>query len=127
MDDLIAFLNERLAEDERIATAARDEPESDWWWSEDAESAPERHIARHDPARVLADVAAKRAIVEMHAREGEDCAICCGEEYIEEHWDGEEETVEHVREPAPYPCRTLLLVASIYAEHPDFKADWRPA
>ena len=34
--------------------------------SEGADRKALAHIARHDPARVLADVAAKRAVVELH-------------------------------------------------------------
>lgn len=103
MDELIAFLNERLAEDERLAIAARDEPETGWWWSEDAESAPERHIARHDPARVLADVAAKRAIV----------AACAYNLEYEEYGHTLAE-------------RVLRALALPYADHEDYKPHWRP-
>jgi hypothetical protein len=52
------------------------------------------HIARHDPARVLADVEAKRRIVE---------------------WDVEQ----------PVDRGVLNILASVYADHPDFREEWR--
>ena len=70
-----------------------------------------RHIARWDPARVLADVAAKRVIVEMHRPWGGslpdgtiDCQIC--------GW-------------RRFGCLTLLALAQPYADHPDFDPAWR--
>lgn len=112
MDELIAFLNERLAEDERLAIAARDEPETGWWWSEDAESAPERHIARHDPARVLADVAAKRAIVEAY----EGAELERGDDPNDETRIADATTLRWV----------VCVLASAYAQHPDYREEWRP-
>jgi hypothetical protein len=52
------------------------------------------HIARHDPARVLADVEAKRRIVE---------------------WDAEQ----------PVDRGVLNILASVYADHPDYREEWR--
>jgi hypothetical protein len=60
------------------------------------------HALRHDPARVLADVKAKRAIVDFAAglmANGEDS----------EPWAGEE---------------VLVRLASVYADHPDYDATW---
>lgn len=85
MDDLIAFLNTRLDEDERLAKAI---PVMDWNqqdWAE-LDGAIDQHVQNHDPARVLADVAAKRQIIEEH------------EPIHEVDWHGE---------PALNPCGTL--------------------
>lgn len=86
MDALITFLRARLDEDERWARAAAADVGATWNPSGGyPETGPllvtsakdhERvivdetadvvmHIARHDPARVLADVAAKRQIIEL--------------------------------------------------------------
>lgn len=72
-----------------------------------------RHIARHDPARVLAEVTAKRAIVELHepyASESHGGAACwvCGPGGF------------------PWPCTTLRLLAMPYADHADYREDWKP-
>jgi len=73
-------------------------------------------IARHNPARVLAEVDAKRRIVELHEPanvEDSEEAVCM--------------TCDDLRgiEPA-YPCRTLRLLALPYANHPDYQDSWRP-
>jgi hypothetical protein len=67
------------------------------------------HIARHDPARVLAEVEAKRQVIELHGEPDENycCPIC---------------------QPEPgfyFPCRTLCLLALPYADHPDYDEAWR--
>lgn len=73
------------------------------------------HIARHDPARVLRDCEAKRRIVDAHSFERlptdddepeafSDCADC---------W----QTV---------PCLTLRHLATVYADHPDYRDEWKP-
>ena len=70
------------------------------------------HIARHDPARVLADVDAKRRIIRLHFGtdlEDPQVAHACGEDL------------------EPYPCDTLLFLALPYADHPDYNETWRPA
>lgn len=86
------------------------------------------HIARHDPARVLADVAAKRAILDLHRprvpygyghsldemlADGSAACSVCGDQGVDIT------TVYH-------PCDTLLVLARVWAEHPDFAPAWRP-
>jgi hypothetical protein len=69
------------------------------------------HIARHDPARVLAEVEAKRRIVAEHpdyGGYGESCATCA----------------ESDVDLAPYPCPTLRALASVYRDHPGFREEW---
>lgn len=69
------------------------------------------HIARHDPARVLREVEAKRLIIDEHPSRGRinvECKTCSGD-----HW-GED-----------YPCPTLRLLALPYADHPDFRDAWK--
>ena len=73
-----------------------------------------RHIARHDPARVLADVAAHRAVLDMyHAMSvGADAAkgtILAG--------------AAKVRLGA-YGNVLRALASCIYAGHPDFQPGW---
>jgi hypothetical protein len=67
------------------------------------------HIARHDPARVLRDVAAKRAILAKHGPDLplEGACLTC---YRGEGW----------------PCDTLRLLAAIWDDHPDYRAGWAP-
>jgi hypothetical protein len=61
------------------------------------------HIARHDPAQVLAEVAAKREIMEL--------GICCAC------------AVE--KQPCDHRDATLRLLTLPYAWHPDYREEWR--
>lgn len=92
-----------------------------------------QHIALHDPAAVLADIAAKRAILALHRRLGEvedegdmtyplaanSCA-CCGSG---DHWSYREgERADN--DPTWAPCSTLRLLASAYAHRDGFDPSW---
>jgi hypothetical protein len=104
------FLLARIAEDEEVARALL-EPYA-WGYSTfwEASSTELDHIARHDPARVLADCAAKRAIVELHTG-GHECSI----------------TGDHCRYIHEFEtCDTLRLLAAPFAPHPDFRDEWTP-
>nr|MDT0658045.1 DUF6221 family protein [Micromonospora sp. DSM 115978] len=122
-DDLTAWLREQLDEDERVARAAGAKwyTDSDGNIREDApdgtspyvacgsyggglEDAYQAHIARHDPARVLAEVAAKRAILD-------DCA-----EYVN---DGTVAATDGLA------GRTLIALAQPYADRPGWREEWR--
>lgn len=129
--DLITFLRARFEEDEdaaRTASIVRETATGDTWHVERGRMGvdqitrdtrqPEvgtalvecaRHVARHDPARVLGEVAAKRAIVDEHQSEAPEhvyCRIC--------------DTLN------PWPCWTLRHLAAVYAEHPAYDEAWRP-
>jgi len=73
------------------------------------------HIARYDPTRVQAECEAKRRIVQIHTSTSEevDHGLRSGEKY----WTTNSE-------PA-VPCSTLMALALPYAEHPDFRDEWR--
>jgi len=88
---------------------------------EDYEGEPPRdsaHIAYHDPTHVLADIAAKRRIVEAHPEyiagwphEGTGtCATCRTQDELA----GD-----------PWPCATLRALLSVYADRDDFPEEWR--
>jgi hypothetical protein len=132
MDDLIAFLRARLDEDADLALAASPGP-----WHPDEEHdevhavddivvaegfalsgrqlrATVDHIARHDPARVLAEVEAKRHIIDWHRQPTQD-----------EFEDGTYRTMG-CRCYGGWPCPTLRALAAPYADHPDYRDTWRP-
>ncbi|MFI1524950.1 DUF6221 family protein [Streptomyces griseus] len=113
MDDLVQFLRDRLAEDEQTARAA-----GDGWYGYDPEQQiafvpPEdsRHIARHDPARVLREVEAKRRILDEVVPEVEKA-----EEMIEDEWHTSTDAADDL----------IRLLALPYADHPDYQDTWRP-
>ncbi|MGA4726281.1 DUF6221 family protein [Micromonospora taraxaci] len=74
-----------------------------------------QHIARHDPARVLAEVDAKRRILDAHpieyskVSEYTDCAACVDVDSYD-----------------AYPCLTVRLLALPYADRPGYRDEWRP-
>ena len=70
------------------------------------------HIAFHDPAYVLADVLAKRAIVGMYEREREDGHAVS--------YSTEQAARIYVLE------RAVELLAAAYADHPEYREEWRP-
>ena len=154
VDELVAWLRAQFDEDERVAKAAEDGP---WHvdhehyaeaiysaggvsvvaggrWGDEAsvfnDTADAIHIALHDPARVLREVEAKRAILAGHPFEqgtvGGCCGTCHGAGRIEVYWDGEEETVEHVDTEMVWPCPTVRNLTAAYIDREGFREEWRP-
>lgn len=75
------------------------------------------HIARHDPTRVLREVAAKRRILERHHPHGSDhCWNCV--------LDVSVEYGSPVVTYAPYPCPDLRDAIASYADRPGYKETW---
>lgn len=136
---LVAFLNARLDDDERIARAAGDQRRwpvmvtSQRIVHGDIENHV-THIVRWDPARVLAEVAAKRQVIARHTEvlerdrwdddcneidplrlcstcaRGESCTCCFDADFTE----------------AEMPCVELRLLATVYAGHADYLDEWKP-
>ena len=74
-------------------------------------------------ARVLAECAAKRAIIEEHSpvdysgigMKSPNACNLCGVEKTMSDWEWDENS---------YPCNTLRALAAIYAGHPDYQEAW---
>ena len=113
--DLVTFLRARLDEDEAIARAAIFEGCVDWaaTYCEHCESHEGTgiHIARHDPARVLADVAAKRARLDKYVE-----ASVARQEYS----SGVRDTLWMAHD------WNVRIDAAVYSSHPDYDETWRP-
>lgn len=124
-DDLAAFFAARLDEDEMAAKHA-----TEGVWRDvvsDVRSTPEpyhggnvatadtmstaAHVARHDPARVLREVAAKRAILGF---------------YVEAS-----QPTRELRRSIFRPALTEVLSAAVrvhvavYSDHPDYRQEWQ--
>jgi len=115
--DLVAFLKARLDEDEAAANAAWG---VEWDWRYIARPFGERpsiahtvHIARHDPARVLREVEARRGIIREHEIRDGRCRVC---------------TAIHDGRATRFraPCPTLLFLAAVFSDHPDYRQEWKP-
>jgi hypothetical protein len=143
-DDLTAFITARLDEDEAAARESHHEgqrwlteEEDVYRWPDDElvhsadRKADARHIARHDPARALREVAAKRAILGMHhptepySESGftyPAAARFCG-------WCGPGDSWQAEQEPdsfpfALWPCTHARILAAIWSDHADFRPEW---
>lgn len=123
-DSLVAFLNARLAEDEAAAKAASEEfgVSGRWYRLEDAgkadlgiHGAQWAHIARHDPARVLREVTAKRDILKRYWR-------------FSEGRNGHGGLVDRLTAPpiAAAMRPAMLDLAAVYSDHPDYRQEWAP-
>ena len=124
--DLIAFLNARLDEDEAAAKGAAGdvwEYRDTWVWCGPFEVADifgcadmeeiGGHIARHDPARVLREVTAKRAIVTRYAA-------------VRRAFGDREGGLwpDVTRREKSHAYATLCDLAGIWSDHPDYRDEW---
>lgn len=100
---LVAFLLERLAEDEAVAEAASRRRAAA---QQAAADGADLHLVQQSPARALRDVAAKRAIVQM--------------------WlDGLRARLsEHRSDGLELVDAAIVELAAVYADHPDFHPGW---
>lgn len=134
--NITEFLAARLAEDEQIArTATRggwgmavDEPSERTWliisYDEELEEAAlicegdregggvyhtedAAHIVSHDPARVLREIEAKRAILAEYT------------DYVA-MWEEEREAPDGVGALQA----VIAHMSAVYSDHPDFKEEW---
>jgi hypothetical protein len=128
---LTEWLLTQIAEDEAVASAVAIAPwhsngghfvENHTWIAEVDCPEDAVHIARHDPARVLAECEAKRAIVEAHP-------IRAGWEDADMNDRGAGcETCGHSEEYSDTggACETLRILATVYSDHPDYREEWKP-
>jgi hypothetical protein len=138
VSDIVAFVMARMEERE---AAIRDNVA--WWWddfdrievhtSTGVVGGGEQYVAPFlDPAHVLAEVAAKRAIVAEHAityrhigwleegeEEGTELPVCGRCVSKHSHYASRAVVPEG-------PCRTVKFLALPYADHPDYDVSWRP-
>jgi hypothetical protein len=105
---LIEFLTARLDEDEAVAERLRSSSAGDpWGWQPNRLETCEKRRVDYPPARVLADVKAKRAIVALSQ------TIIDSDPY-------------EIDSDAPTAAGMILRnLASVYADHADFREEWR--
>ena len=85
-----------------------------------------RHIAVHDPARVLHQVAAMRKIVDLHRSWADEpyrhphaeryCQTCSDDDIS---WWTDSGSPE-------WPCPTLRLLTTVYADRDGYRPEWAP-
>lgn len=156
MSDLVEWLTTILDEDERAARAVKplgsvglmdgkSYPDTfghsrDSRASEDgypktlSDAGAQAHFERHEPSAVLADVAAKRAIIALHDGSHSCTELITGtysDDWPEfmpwgkpgDHW--QHPSNEHMPD-SDSPCPTLCALASAYADRDGYRKDWRP-
>lgn len=152
MDDLIAFFQARLDEDEALALQAAQVAGPDWTWKTEVPEghgeptdyiisldgallldtmggiegeAP--HVARHDPARVLRDVEADRKLLAMLERARAFNDHMFASTHPEGIASGE---ILSERMRAATQVLTMEEVARIraarFSGHPDYRPQWAP-
>jgi len=129
-EDLAAWLTRIWDEEERLAREVADRYPAPWVGAfkqvtseggsiEEVASTEasciSHHIERYDPASVLARIAADRKILALHGSIDNiygrlECTSCgiAGEF------------------PVRWPCPTLRLLASPYADSPGYREEWKP-
>lgn len=135
MADPVAFAEARLAEDKAAAQAAMAGFQTGRWrigqegglfgeregdddvyiatspYGGLAEYGP--HIARYDPARVLREVEANRKLLRRHEEDRHRAGQCSN-------------CFDALGEHLAWPCPTLQIVLTIWADHPDYDREWKP-
>lgn len=151
--DLVQFLRARLDEDEQTAREAGGRwlvlPVSGWVHTAPAPSdewqhpgtdhhvasvpldSDRAHIVRHDPARVLAEVEAKRRILADHPieRETVERPIYQGREVGGPYWEWGCANCHVDDDGLVYGfgyCLVWRALALPYAGHSDYRKEWRP-
>jgi hypothetical protein len=133
VDDLVSFLRARLDEDEQVAReiTAPEWSEGCSWLADLRDPLPSqrrayglpkewqllseadtRHIARWDPARVLAEVEAKRGILDEYRLWADDDS---------RDYDQSRTAVDR----SAALEEVVKLLAQPYADHADFRSEWR--
>lgn len=144
MTDIVAFLTARLDEDERVALAVSEGPrkpevwEAKPWpygqaprdWAVDCPFGAvivdgsfkdaAIHIARHNPARVTREIAAKRETI----RRTLNYMMRIDGEFGCNH-NVEAIAAGRCEEERPEDEEIFLAMALIYADHPDYDPAWR--
>jgi hypothetical protein len=118
------FVLARIAEDKRLAADAAAASGRESWsagdvgldgWRGTAE-----HIARYDPARIMAECAAKRRAVLACREARPDLA------FLGARPPGMADFPMTPHDQHQFAALTLALLALPYADHPDYRPEWRP-
>lgn len=123
MNDLVEFLNaryhEELAEAGKLPEA--DDHAVDQWVIKFEETGDwdSYSYLRISKARVLAEVEAKRKLLDEHQDVNDgSCGTC-----VDGRWGY---PTHGGSSPQQWPCTTVRILALPYAEHPDHREEWRP-
>jgi hypothetical protein len=151
MGDLVKFVAARLDEDEAAAKAATGRLSGRWYadvegnvqdentggggsayvgvgpWNGPMDEAHRAHITRHDPAQVLREVTAKRAVMELW----EDPELVRNpylrDDLAENFHDGRDpDEIQEQAETAELIDSIVRTLAAVWSDHPDYQPEWKP-
>lgn len=105
------FLKARIDEDEATVVAAAGSS----WVTVIIDRSTSKHVVIHDPARILREVAAKRAIIEAaDEATGYDMSVDLDRRV------GSRNMVDE-----PYVGDVILrALAAVHSDHPDYRTEW---
>ncbi|MGY1620276.1 DUF6221 family protein [Geodermatophilus sp. SYSU D00691] len=121
--NLDEFLLARIAEDKRVAADAAAATGHAHWGTGDAGTLQRdatEHLLHHDPARTLAECAAKRRLV-MVCRDSQPDF-----RFLGARPDGMADFPLTPADQHQLAALTLALLALPYADHHDYRPEWRP-
>jgi hypothetical protein len=119
-EELVGFVRARLDEDYRIAKRTNDVHSAPWqpinWGEFCDEYSPDarQHQLRHDPARVLREVEAKKRVID-------GCAETLA---AEGSWDPLVDGGSG--EPYDLAAFVLRMLTLPYSDHQDYREEWAP-
>jgi hypothetical protein len=122
--NLDEFLLARIAEDKRMATEAATASGRQEWAAGDAADLDgprvAEHVSRHDPARILAECAAKRRLV-LACRDSR-----ADQTFLGARPPGLADFTLTPTDQHQLAALTMALLALPYADHPEYRPEWRP-
>lgn len=117
MSDLVEFLKGRLGLVEAAANALLADEEAMQEWNNPSSEAVARLHGLFDPKATLREVESKRELLDLHTPQSvnfdEWACVSCAPAGLQ----------HETRDEAA--CRTLRLLAELYADHPDYDESWR--
>jgi hypothetical protein len=112
--DLAAWLTRIWDEEERIAQGVvdRSAPDEATIYLEDPWPEEAAYLPLIKPAAMLAQIAAKRALLALHADSGDGRCGECSDKFCVTPWNG--------------VCEVAAILALPYADRPGYREEWRP-
>jgi hypothetical protein len=115
---LVEFLRTRLDEDEQRSDHIHND-NCEYFWNPER---PELHDCG-EPTRVLAEVKAKRLILDEHRPTSDEelivCTTCADQDwvYVRRKQTGDPQF-------GGWPCSTIRALTLMYTDHPDYNPEW---
>lgn len=124
MTDLVEFLRARLDEDEQTATKTLRAYQHVFGITHYFPANHDSSVAM-TPRVALAEVEAKRRIIDLHGPEDASPFYDVDQLWVCAECGPDEDVMFRTKGRGNYPCPTLRLLAQPYADHEAFQHEWR--